>query len=439
MRMVDTSCVIEIDVDRAPAGNSASRGSGWHATSKRWSLTAGRSRLSIRSSDRSGDDPRYRLDKFLEDHSLLCKIVAFPARIMPQQKLAVISVADTWSYVLEEGKNHLHMWDGMVARLEYAEQSGFRYYIWLGTLPFDTLGFQRRDEWPEGKCIAKEVVGIHIIKALAALATFEVEPDLEAVAYMDADTIPHNLNVNPMDYLAIDPTADFIGTSNHKLPILVNGGVWILRNTAWGKKLMQKWWSNRCGVFDQGALWHSLFELWREEVKFFTYNVELFNDYERARANVLPMITNSRALQMYSEKSNFSCGGKCREVYRQSGCLTQALLLPHVLILPVVPTMVPSGRLFLPLQHHIGQAQWLCHFDTPTTRGLCYSQDVAALQTVNETNIPPIRLNKCVEGNDGKYGYSCDCHQLLLGQKNKAFLAEADGPEHHKKKSGKKR
>ena len=70
------------------------------------------------------------------------------------------------------------------------------------------------------------------------LRVLDLDSDLEAVTFLDADTLPSNLTITPRTYLSMHPDADFIGTSNQRLPIFVNGGVWILRNTDWGKRLI---------------------------------------------------------------------------------------------------------------------------------------------------------------------------------------------------------
>jgi len=433
LQFVDSSCVIEIDLPPPAAGQSASRRKDWHAPTKKWSLNSNDSKRRIASDDASSD-PEKALDAFLQDHTMLCKVVASRARVLPEPKLAVITLANTWSYVLQEEKHKLRLWDGMVARLEYTELHGFQSYIWLGKLPLSILGWREGDELPETNC-TEAGQGFHVMKALAALAAFELEKGLEAVVYMDADTIPANVTVTPMEYLEISPKADFIGTSNHHLPILMNGGVWILRNTPWGKRLMQKWWQNRCGFADQGALWHSLFELWAEEVKDFTYSKELFQDYGMARSRALRIVTDSSALQREARGSHLSCSGTCREVYKQSGCLSQALLLPHVLVLPVVPHVVPPGRVFLPLQHHMGQAQWLCHFDTSSTPLQCYSEDDDTFNVVGEAELPlAADMQNCVQGEGGAHGFGCDCHELLHGRIKKKRVRNVKAKVKVKKK-----
>mmetsp|Transcript_111904 Transcript_111904/g.316217 ORF Transcript_111904/g.316217 Transcript_111904/m.316217 type:complete len:166 (-) Transcript_111904:6-503(-) len=127
---------------------------------------------------------------------------------------------------------------------------------------------------------------------------------------------------------------------------------------------MKRWWQNRCGFFDQGSLWRSMFELWHAEIPDFPPpDGRMFMHYSTARAHALALVVNSSALR--SGASTFACMGKCWNMLQASGCLTEPWQLPHVLLVPVVPFLV-GGRLMLPLQKFQGDAQWFCHFTTCT-------------------------------------------------------------------------
>lgn len=410
MKLTDTSCVIQIFLASGP---KTARGKGWHAKRKEWSLEAPASGLRFRSS--AVGHPEKELDKWLQNRTLLCRMVSDRGLLTAssQGKNAIISLANTWGYLLDAEKHTLQLWDGLVARLEYAETQGCHSYLWLGSLPDKVVRWIPGDELPEIKC-KEEDEGFHVIKALAALVLFDTHQELNSLIYMDADTIPSNFTVRPDDYIALAPEADFIGTSNHHLPILMNAGVFILRNTPWGKQLMEQWWANRCGFADQGALWHSLFELWAREVPTFRYNPKMFSDYETARASALRVVTDATALRVTSGTK--SCEGVCEQVYKSTGCLTNPILLPHVLVLPVVPAMY-NGKYVLPLQHHLGTAQWVCHFDTSTTPDQCYAEDEDTFDVVEEATLLKIKdMKKCRSEAGERFGYGCDCNKLLSGK-----------------------
>ena len=69
----------------------------------------------------------------------------------------------------------------------------------------------------------------------------------ESVTYADLDTVPVDFTVTPAHYLALASSADLIGSANAAgMPILMNSGLLIVRNTAWSRSvLLEAWWRRR--------------------------------------------------------------------------------------------------------------------------------------------------------------------------------------------------
>merc|ERR1711903_151474 len=86
----------------------------------------------------------------------------------------------------------------------------------------------------------------------------------ESVTYADLDTVPVSYDVSPNDYLSLQPSAG--------LPILMNSGLLIVRNTAWSRSvLLEAWWRRRAQTPDQLSLWEALFEGWGDAYRFANY------------------------------------------------------------------------------------------------------------------------------------------------------------------------
>ena len=114
--------------------------------------------------------------------------------------------------------------------------------------------------------------------------------EYESVTALDVDAVPALDAAHPEAWLALDAASDVFGASNVGKPVLVNGGVLVLRNTAWARELVRAWWRNRCGPADQYALWKSLAELWRRDHPKFRLADGVFANYASARERFLPEV-----------------------------------------------------------------------------------------------------------------------------------------------------
>lgn len=157
------------------------------------------------------------------------------------------------------------------------------------------------------------------------------------------DTVPSLFDLTPTDYAALAPEADIIGGGNPGLPIVMNSGVMVVKNTDWARRFLARWWKLRCGFFDQYSLWKAFFETWAAEAPSFTYDGAIFETYAAARRGALDALLGGLdSLAPASSSFAWTCGGECRYVLLKTGCLLEPLqVLTKVLILPVVPFVVP--------------------------------------------------------------------------------------------------
>mmetsp|Transcript_94958 Transcript_94958/g.245253 ORF Transcript_94958/g.245253 Transcript_94958/m.245253 type:complete len:660 (+) Transcript_94958:52-2031(+) len=407
--MIDPSCVLQVvSVKGVVVGGKKSS----ITPGKQWRLTTVQSRLNLGSSVSSD---RSKLDKFLSGNVLLCRVVANMTE-KPSQgaKTALLTMADHFTYLHQEKKRGEDLWEMLGIRSEYARYWKLPLFIWLGSL---TDQWQKKLTFPsvgrDGAVCKEKSKPLHVVKSLAALALMERFPGLKAVAFMDADTKPINWQVSPDHYLGMEPSADFFVTSNFRYPIIANGGVWILRNTLWGRQLMQRWWLNQCSEHDQGPLWHSLFEMWKQDVPEFQYSPEMFSEYDRAHREALVTVVDAVVLRQYHRDSRFLCNGLCGRVYSQTGCLISPLQLPRTVLLPVVPFYDEESKV-LPLQNNYGQLQWLCHFDTRADT--CYKTDVdKEFSGMHEQVVAKTDYSKCRVGKKSDNFFDCRCHKIMSG------------------------
>jgi len=135
----------------------------------------------------------------------------------------------------------------------------------------------------------------------------------------------------------------------------------MLRNTAWARRFLARWWARRCGFYDQYGLWRALFEAWKEEG--FAYDPSVFADYAAARRKALEALVEGLGA-LVPAAARWPCAGDCRRTLRLTGCLVEPLELPHVAVLPVQP-FHDRGRVVPPLQARVGSGwwadAWFCH------------------------------------------------------------------------------
>ena len=186
--------------------------------------------------------------------------------------------------------------------------------------------------------------------------------EYESVTALDVDAVPALDAAHPEAWLALDAASDVFGASNVGKPVLVNGGVLVLRNTAWARELVRAWWRNRCGPADQYALWKSLAELWRRDHPKFRFSDGVFANYASARERFLPEVAR-RVADGALPARGCAADATCAALFRASGCLAAPLALPHLYVTPVAgPFRVADGSAVRPLQK--GDHAWMCHFDS---------------------------------------------------------------------------
>uniref|UniRef100_A0A7S4AYS5 Nucleotide-diphospho-sugar transferase domain-containing protein n=1 Tax=Chrysotila carterae TaxID=13221 RepID=A0A7S4AYS5_CHRCT len=328
----------------------------------------------------------------------------------------------------------------------------------LGRLNESTL---RRDE----SC-TEATLKVHVgYKALVLLALFQRYPKLSGAMYMDADAVIDAAWLRPQVYFELEPRADLIGTSNFNAPVLMNGGVLLLRNSPWTARFLSQWWQRRCAGKDQLALWHSIFAAWAEDIPWLRWPKGMWSKYkyalDAARRLALPYVASShnamrRALLL--DNTEWKCNGTCNWLFERTGCLSQPLFLPHVLLLPVVPFRLPKGAshtisdgevlsrlrarsssLVPPLQHYSGHLyarftglaaeQLVCHVNERPSSCLHQQQGTQGLQHINLTKRDKRHLRemcdlcrtfarsivdgRCSNRTHNKF-YRCVCSNVLL-------------------------
>lgn len=230
----------------------------------------------------------------------------------------------------------MDLWEAFLAKCEYARRAGLDFYLFVSDMPSSA--------------------GRHYLKILGVRALLERESpsSYSSVTYADADSVPSDSTLSPVDYLNIG--GDLIGSSNvQHIPIVMNGGIWIARNTPTARSILQSWWELRRGPKDQLALWETLFRHWRMR-----QGQGLFDDYENAQANALYYFVRER--QRLGGRDCADSSTRCGSVLRQTGCLTQPFLVDSVLLLPVVPFFHESSSEPLPpIQTEYHASGWWCH------------------------------------------------------------------------------
>ena len=168
----------------------------------------------------------------------------------------------------------------------------------------------------------------------------------ESVTYADLDTVPVDFTVTPAHYLALASSADLIGSANAAgMPILMNSGLLIVRNTAWSRSvLLEAWWRRRAQTPDQLSLWEALFEGWGDAYT--------FANYAAGHREAL--------LRLLQQRLGGPCAASetCQNILERTGCLAAPLQVGRVLLLPA---RFAIGAL-PPLQaDHVHARPWFCH------------------------------------------------------------------------------
>ena len=254
----------------------------------------------------------------------------------------------------------------LVARGAYAERWGLPYYLWLGAVDD---GFAAPD------CDARdaEVALKHVVKVLAVLRVLalrtcgDAAEACEAVLYADLDTLPSLEGVDGARYLALAPEADLVASSNVNKPVLMNGGLFLLRNTAWARAFLVDWWRRRCGPHDQLPLWRALFATWADAAPDLA-DPGLLANYSVAHAAALPALAAARAKTWPALKgTSWACAPKsrCGRYLARKGCVPEPALVGKVLLLPVQPFADGRGAGLPPLQGAGLGTALFCHKTCP--------------------------------------------------------------------------
>ena len=216
------------------------------------------------------------------DKTLLCEVV-FADQKAAASTHAALTVATDAAYLAAPIPGGLPRYKYVEAKAAWARAAGVAYY----------LAFGRGTAKANGpRCDAGGGGGgqtFHALKA-AGLGVVMRHTEYESVTALDVDAVPALDAAHPEAWLALDAASDVFGASNVGKPVLVNGGVLVLRNTAWARELVGAWWRNRCGPADQYALWKSLAELWRRDHPKFRLSDGVFANYASARERFLPEV-----------------------------------------------------------------------------------------------------------------------------------------------------
>ena len=212
------------------------------------------------------------------DRVLLCE-VAFADQKAAASTHAALTVATDAAYLTAPIPGGLPRYKYVMAKAAWARAAGVAYYLAFGRGTAKANG-PRCDAGAGGQTM-------HALKA-AGLGVVMRHTEYESVTALDVGAVPALDAAHPEAWLALDAASDVFGASNVGKPVLVNGGVLVLRNTAWARGLVRAWWRNRCGPYDQYALWKSLAELWRRDYPKFRFSDGVFANYASARGASCP-------------------------------------------------------------------------------------------------------------------------------------------------------
>ena len=312
---------------------------------------------------------------------------------------AALTVATDAAYLAAPIPGGLPRYKYVEAKAAWARAAGVAYYLAFGRGTAKANG-PRCDAGAGGQTL-------HALKA-AGLGVVMRHTEYESVTALDVDAVPALDAAHPEAWLALDAASDVFGASNVGKPVLVNGGVLVLRNTAWARELVRAWWRNRCGPADQYALWKSLAELWRRDHPKFHLSDGVFADYASARERFLPEVAR-RIADGALPARGCAADATCAALFRASGCLAAPLALPHLYVTPVAgPFRAADGSAVRPLQK--GDHAWMCHFDrvyeTPR-EDMHFAALEAAVGARDAARVPALVAR--VLGSDGGDRFDASC------------------------------
>lgn len=305
-----------------------------------------------------------QIDEAIKAHPALCLIrVPSMRSSRPSSRRAMLSFATTAAYLASTQRKQMTLWSALASRAEWAAGYDMPYFLWIGII--DSQPPQESLVW----CNENSDESSHVIKVLALMAMLELQhsydgilhPRYDVVIYTDMDTMPVRSDVSLDAYLDLDPDANIIASSNPRQAIIMNSGVFFVRNTAWSRWFLEGWWNRRCGYKDQLSLWAVLFADWAKRVPEFAARPELFHNYTIARTEALGALVDIRRKTWPTLRSDrWPCEGRCGQILASRSCLVEPLSMPNVLLLPVAPFANSHGRLLPPLQG-TGSYGLFCH------------------------------------------------------------------------------
>ena len=267
----------------------------------------------------------------------LCEILQEGAMVRPPGGHALLTYATDERYLdgtQTKAKRALSLRSAFAAKLTYCARNHIRCFALLG----------RFADEPKPCHMCHQMLRVAGLAALLDRRGPSNER-FESVTYADLDALPVNMQVTPAMYLDIAPQADLVGSANAAgMPILMNSGVFILRNTPWGRTFLEAWWARRAQLPDQLSLWEALFSSWGD--------AKPFANYAQGHREAL--------VRLLAQQLGGPCASSttCRRILAATGCLAAPLQVGKVLLLPA---RFGVGAL-PPLQaDHLYSGSWFCH------------------------------------------------------------------------------
>ena len=281
-------------------------------------------------------------------------------------RVAVFTVVDTIGYLTAPGNL-----DAFRNKVAFCERTARPLYVLLvGT---GDASLHAREGPPWQPCGEPDGNQLSVYKAPGALRVFESRPAVSSLLYLDADAwFADGAAAAPLEAYADlleKNDADLLGVQNRfhagadpgwgrPRKIVMNGGVFLLRRSAFADGFAGLWWAGRCGAKDQLPLWAALFAHWHVDAGA-PYDPDAFATYKLARRAALPSL--ARVL-----------GDRLPQ-----GQLREPAVVGRVLLLPALPV---GGLPALRSDRDPARRTFVCHTKPgrPEQGGQCDAADVCA-------------------------------------------------------------
>eukprot|EP00746_Dinoflagellata_sp_MGD_P147056 gnl/MRDRNA2_/MRDRNA2_79444_c0_seq2.p1 gnl/MRDRNA2_/MRDRNA2_79444_c0~~gnl/MRDRNA2_/MRDRNA2_79444_c0_seq2.p1 ORF type:complete len:413 (-),score=66.80 gnl/MRDRNA2_/MRDRNA2_79444_c0_seq2:110-1348(-) len=274
--------------------------------------------------------------------AVLCRVV--PSEVtdvaLRKEKVALLQAVMSAEDLL--GGDGLR-WAQFLNRFTYAEKTGRTMFLWMGDGIINLEGLDAR-------CQSIMHSNNHL-KPLAFVALLRAEP-VESFLYLDADAWFSEVSDRslPEKYLEVAPAADVIFTQGHTTSVLdrrgialIDDGVAFVRNTDFGRKFSEMWWSFRCDGFDESSnssssLFRAAFQMLKESQINFHFSEEQFESYDGAHWYTLQHFKN--VAYSSATPGPWDCVDKS---CWKSNILVMPIEVGQVLILPLTATKLGDG------------------------------------------------------------------------------------------------